>query len=319
MGLGMPRPRQNWLSPTDLYNVLNLAGHDLVGFHRREFWPRRAFGLGTFVNRIIGSLPFLNKLCWRYYAIARSRRALKPQDYSVTVLIPCRNEKGNIESCVRRLPEMGTGRQEILFVEGGSSDGTYEECLRVKAQFSERNIHVIKQMSKGKGDAVRLGFLTARGQIVMILDSDLAVPPEFLPRVYAALADGTAEFVNCTRLIYPMSEGAMRPLNYVANRVFANVISYLIGQKLTDTLCGTKALFKDDYARIDDEIQRRGSLDPFGDFDLLFGAARHNLHMVEIPIRYVARVYGTTQISRFSDGWRLLRMVWYAFWEIKAR
>jgi len=317
-GLAMPRPQQNWLSQTDLVNVLNLAGFEVVRFHRSEFWPRRAFGLGTLLNRFVGSLPLLNRLCWRFYVVARSRNVIKSKDYTVSVLIPCRNEKGNIEACVQRMPEMGIGPQEILFIEGGSNDGTYEECLSVKARYSERNIGVLRQTGKGKGDAVRLGFLKARGQIIIILDSDLTVPPESLPRVYAALADGIAEFVNCTRLIYPMPRDAMRPLNYVMNRLFAIVISYLLGHKLTDTLCGTKALFKEDYISISKDIQRLGSVDPFGDFDLLFGAARRSLHTIEVPIRYDARTYGTSQISRFSDGWQLLRMVWYAFWEMRA-
>jgi len=319
LGLGMPRPAQNWLSRNDLDNVLALTRYELISFHRRELSPRRLLGLGSIINRAIAPLPLVNRLCWRYYFVARSKAYTTPKGSSVTVLVPCRNEKGNIESCVRRIPEMGEGETEILFVEGNSSDGTYEECLRIKDIYAHRKIRVLKQTGKGKADAVRLGFDAAQGGIIMILDGDLTVAPEYLPRVYVALTDGCAEFVNCTRLIYPMEPGAMRPLNYVANRWFAYILSYLLNQKLTDTLCGTKALFKEDYLKINQERGKRGFMDPFGDFDLIFGAAYRNLHIVEIPVRYDARSYGETQISRFSDGLKLIRIVWRAFRWLKTR
>jgi hypothetical protein len=318
-GLGMPRPRQNWLSRTDLYNVLALTRYEVVSFQSRELSPRRLLGIGSLLNRAIAPLPPFNRLCWRVYLVARSLVHTIPDRRSVTVLVPCRNERGNIEACVRRLPDMGEGRTEILFVEGGSSDGTYEECIRVRDAYPDRNIRVLKQTGKGKGDAVRLGFAEATGEIVMILDSDLTVPPEYMPRVYAALTEGHAEFVNCTRLIYPMEKGAMQSLNYIANRLFAHIMSYLLNQRLSDTLCGTKALFRQDYLKIEAERQRLGSLDPFGDFDLIFGAARRNLRMVEVPVRYHARTYGETQIHRFSDGVRLFQMVWHAFRRLKTR
>ena len=295
-GFGMPRPRQNWLSRTDLYNVLALTRYEVIHYQTRELVPRRLFGIGSLLNRAIAPIPPFNRICWRVYLVARSLAHATPRQRSVTVIVPCRNERGNIEDCVRRTPDMGDHGTEILFIEGGSSDGTFEECLRVRDAYPHRKIRVLKQTGKGKGDAVRLGFAEASGDIVVILDSDLTVPPEYLPRVYYALTDGHAEFVNCTRLIYPMEKGAMRPLNYVANRLFARVISYLLNQRLSDTLCGTKALFKEDYLKIEEARQRLGSLDPFGDFDLIFGAARRNMRMVEIPVRYDARKYGETQI-----------------------
>lgn len=318
-GLGMPKPQQNWLSKNDFYNVLALTRFEVISHQSRELSPRRLLGLGSLLNRAIAPLPPFNRLCWRVYLVGRSLAYATPSERSVTALVPCRNEKGNIEDCVRRLPDMGDGKTEILFVEGGSSDGTYEECVRVRDAYPNRKIRVLKQTGKGKGDAVRLGFAEASGDIVMIVDSDLAVPPEYMPRVYSALTDGHAEFVNCTRLVYPMEKGAMRPLNYIANRLFAQIISYLLNQRLSDTLCGTKAMFKEDYLKIEEERQRRGSLDPFGDFDLIFGASRLNLRMVEIPVRYAARTYGETQIARFRDGVRLFRMVWHAFRMLKTR
>lgn len=318
IGRAMPRPTLNWFAFNELVDLLKLEEHDLVQWQRREISPIRLLGLGSIVNKFLAPLPGFNALCFRYYLVARSRRSAEQRAAGVTLLIPCRNEKGNIEGCVKRSPEFGSFT-ELLFVEGNSSDGTYEECCRVRDTFPERRIRVLKQTGKGKGDAVRLGFHEAAGDIVMIVDSDLAVPPEYMPRIYRFLAEGGGEFINCTRLVYPMAEGAMKPLNYVANRLFAKVLSYLLNQRFSDTLCGTKALFKDDYMAIEAERTRLGSLDPFGDFDLIFGAARANLKIVEIPVRYDARSYGSTQISRFADGWMLFKMVWRAFRQLKAR
>ena len=207
---------------------------------------------------------------------------------------------------------------EILFVEGHSRDGTYEECLRVKEAYPDRNIRTFQQPAKGKGDAVRLGFTRAKGDIVMILDADLTVAPESMPKFYHALVGGHGEFVNGTRLVYPMSDGAMRTLNAIANRSFAMIFSYLLNQRFTDTLCGTKALWREDYDRIAAGRTYFGEFDPFGDFDLIFGAAKLNLKIVEVPVRYAERTYGETQISRFRDGWLLLRMVALAWRKLKV-
>lgn len=318
VGMSAQRPKQNWFAFRELIDLLQLENYDVIQSQRRELSPMRLLGLGTLINRYVAPLPLINLLCWRSYIVARSRSSSHRRNATITALIPCRNEKGNIESCVTRMPEMGAGT-EILFVEGNSHDGTYEECLRVQKAYPERNIRVLKQTAKGKGDAVRLGFHEAAGDIVVIVDSDLTVPPEYMPRVHEALSSGTAEFVNCSRLVYPMESGAMRPLNFIANRAFAALISYLINQRLSDTLCGTKALFREDYLRIESERRRLGSLDPFGDFDLIFGAARNNLRIMEIPVRYFPRDYGETQISRFRDGWELAKMVWHAFREFKAQ
>jgi SAM-dependent methyltransferase len=318
-GFGMPRPPQNWLAYNDFSNLLDITGFNLVSFQRRELSPWRFLGLGSVINRYIAPLPWINSINWRYYIVAQSRKSFLREDKTVSVIVPCRNEKGNIEACVSRLPNMGKGKMEIIFVEGNSSDATFEECLRVQDKYPNKNIQVLKQQGRGKSDAVKLGVRKAKGEILIIFDSDLAVPAEYMPRVYNALTEGGAEFVNCTRLIYPMEKRAMRPLNYVANRLFAIILSYLLDRRLTDTLCGTKALFKDEFDRIDEEIQRHGSYDPFGDFDLIFGAASRNLRTVEIPVRYEARRYGETQISRFRDGLRLFRMVFVAFYRLKFR
>jgi SAM-dependent methyltransferase len=319
LGLKMPQIQQNWLSTSDMQALLALSDYEVVRREWRQLLPRHAFGIGPFINRFVATLPGIRQLCLRNYVVARPLPRLKPSDNpaSATVLVPCRNEKGNIENAVKRLPQFAPDL-EILFVEGHSKDGTYEECERVKAAYPDRDIKVFRQPGKGKGDAVRKGFAEARGDILMILDADLTVPPEDMPKFYNALVTRRGEFVNGTRMVYPMEDTAMRTLNNIANRGFAKIFSYLLNQRFTDTLCGTKVLWKRDYDRISANRHYFGDFDPFGDFDLIFGAAKLNLRIVEVPIRYAGREYGETQISRFAHGWLLLRMVIFAWRKLKA-
>ena len=314
----MPQPPVNFISNTDFLNILDLSDFEAVRTKARQLVPRKAFGLGRLVNRYIAPLPIIHKLCLRTYIVARSRRIQARRNASVSVIIPCRNERGNIEAAIERLPRFAS-RMEIVFVEGHSTDGTYQECLRVRDLYAGSwDIKVFKQPGKGKGDAVRKGFDAAIGDILMILDADLTVPPETLPKFYAAITSGKGEFVNGTRLVYPMEHEAMRPLNLIANRLFAFVFSFLINQRFTDTLCGTKVLTDAAYRRIAEQRHYFGDFDPFGDFDLILGAAKSSLKIVEIPIHYGSRTYGETQISRFRDGLMLLRMVLFAFRKLKA-
>ena len=238
------------------------------------------------------------------------------REYSVSIIIPCRNERGNIEAAIDRIPQFGAS-QELIFVEGGSSDGTFEEIERIIAAYPKKNISLHRQTGKGKGDAVRLGFSHARNELLMILDADLTTPPETLPKFYHALADGKGEFINGSRLIYPMEEEAMRFLNLLANKFFSIAFSWLLGQQVKDTLCGTKVLLRRHYDQIAANRSYFGDFDPFGDYDLLFGATRLNLKIIEVPIRYRERTYGATNIDRWRHGWLLLRMVDFAARRIK--
>ncbi|MGD9922892.1 MAG: glycosyltransferase [Pseudorhodoplanes sp.] len=318
VGLKMPQPPTNYLNTTDFLNILDLADFEPIKMDYRQLVPRRLLGLGTLINRFVAPIPGIRRLCLRTYVVARSRTAKRPADMSASIVIPCRNERGNIETAIKRLPPFGKS-QEIIYVEGNSSDGTFEECLRVQQAYSgTHDIKVLKQDGRGKGDAVRKAFAHASGDILMILDADLTMPPEALPKFHAAIECGKADFVNGTRLVYPMDDEAMRPLNFLANRFFAGVFSYLVNQRFSDTLCGTKAMSRKHYEAIARGRDYFGEFDPFGDFDLIFGAAKQNLKIVEVPVHYGARVYGETQISRFRDGWLLLRMVGFAFMKLKA-
>jgi SAM-dependent methyltransferase len=322
LGMRMPQGQQNWLSTSDIVNLLDLAGWEPVRREWRQLIPKRLFGLGTLVNRYVAPLPGIRRLCVRNYVVARPQSAAQEvtvdgKPASVTVLIPCRNERGNIENAIRRLPRFAPD-VEVIYVEGNSQDNTYEECLRVRDAYPDWDIKVMKQPGKGKGDAVRAGFNVARGDILIILDADLTVPPETMGKFYQAMVSGRGEFVNGTRLVYPMAPEAMRFLNFLANRAFARIFSFLLNQRFTDTLCGTKVLWRKDYETIVANRHYFGDFDPFGDFDLIFGAAKQNLKIVEVPVRYADRSYGETQISRFTHGWLLARMVVFAWKKLKA-
>ena len=312
------QPTINFIATTDFLNLMDLADFEVINHEQRQLVPRRCFGLGPVINRYIAPLPGIRKLCLRTYIVGRPVGPVPDQKLSVSVVIPCRNEKGNVENAILRMPRFAAS-QEILFVEGNSSDGTFAECERVRDAYRDRwDIKVMEQDGKGKGDAVRKGFAAATGDVLMILDADLTVPPEVLPKFHAIIESGKAEFVNGTRLIYPMEQQAMRPLNFIANRCFAYIFSYLVNTRLTDTLCGTKVLLRKDYEVLARERNYFGNFGPFGDFDLIFGAAKQNLKIIETPIHYMARTFGETQISRFRDGWLLLRMVWFAYRKLKA-
>lgn len=317
VGLKAPMSQANWLGMHDLAAMLDLADFEVIRREWRTLLPLSMFGLGDVLNRVVAPLPGIRGLCLRHYLVARSRRRVAPKPRSASVVIPARNERGNIEAAVQRLP-MFCEHVEIIFVEGHSKDGTLDEMYRVKASYPDRDIKIFVQDGKGKGDAVRKGFDAATGEVLMILDADLTVAPEEMPRFFRQIADGKGEFVNGSRLVYPAEDQAMRTLNLIANHCFSIIFSWLLNQRFTDTLCGTKVLRKSHYERISANRLYFGDFDPFGDFDLIFGAVKLNLKVVEVPIRYLARTYGETQISRFRHGWLLLRMVVFAWRKLKA-
>jgi SAM-dependent methyltransferase len=316
-GVKAPMPDVNWLGMRDLAALLELAGFTVIRREWRTLLPLRLLGLGDLFNRLLAPLPAVRTLCLRHYLVARSRSVAAPVPRSASVVIPARNERGNIEAAVRRLPQF-CERVEIVFVEGHSKDGTLDEMHRVKAAYPDRDIKIFVQDGKGKGDAVRKGFAEATGEVLMILDADLTVPPEQMPKFFRQIAEGRGEFVNGSRLVYPMEDQAMRTLNLIANHAFSLIFSWLLNQRFTDTLCGTKVLRKSHYERIAANRLYFGDFDPFGDFDLIFGAVKLNMQVVEVPIRYLARTYGETQISRFRHGWLLLQMVVFAWRKLKA-
>ncbi|MGC8742636.1 MAG: glycosyltransferase [Verrucomicrobiia bacterium] len=313
LGFKSPTPPQNWLSLSDVKNLLLLAGWDVVHTETKILLPINIPAISSFINRWIA--PLFKNFCLSIFIVARP----KPEplnDFSCSVIVPCRNEAGNIEAAVKQIPQLGR-RTEIIFVEGGSSDNTWDEILRVKEKYNDKNIIAIKQSGSGKANAVRDGFKIASGEFLIILDADLTVHPQDLIKFYRARQSGAGEFINGVRLVYPMEKEAMRFLNMVANKFFGLAFSWLLSQPVKDTLCGTKALMKSDYLNIEKNRSYFGDFDPFGDFDLLFGAKKLNLKIVDLPVRYRSRSYGETNIHRWRHGWMLLKMVVFAAKRLK--
>lgn len=307
---------QNWLAPDDLVNLLYLADFEVIRRTQEIGCPIPLPILSRFANRYLVKLWPFRFLALTNVLVARPRPVALEKDVSVTVVVAARNEAGNIEEIFARVPELGLGT-ELIFVEGHSKDETYTTIERHIARNPGRRVKLFKQPGRGKGDAVREGFRNATGDLLMILDADLTVRPEDLPRFYEAWKSGKAEFVNGVRLVYPMQDGAMRFLNSIGNKFFSFAFSWLLGQSIKDTLCGTKVLSRRDYETIAANRAYFGEIDPFGDFDLIFGAARYSRKIVDLPVRYGERTYGVTNIQRWSHGLLLLRMVAKAMRKIK--
>ncbi len=308
LGLSTPTLDQNWLTVEDLAGLLTLADAQLIRSWPEILFPLSVPLLNTFANRYVVKVWPFSLLGLTNMIIARPSPAPRGEEPTVSVVVPVRNEAGNIPRILADVPKMGA-ETEIIFVEGDSTDDTDRVIEQQMALHPDRQCHLFRQTGRGKGDAVRVGFAQARGDLLMILDGDLTVPPEDLPRFYDAMRQGKGEFVNGVRLVYPMEKQAMRFLNLVGNKFFSLAFSWLLGQPIKDTLCGTKVLWRADYERIARNRHYFGDFDPFGDFDLLFGSAKLNLKMLEIPVRYRERTYGATNIQRWRHGWLLLKMV----------
>jgi SAM-dependent methyltransferase len=315
LGIVTPTLPQNWLTTSDLENLLRLSGYEPLRTWPEVVAPLPLPGAGI-ANRVLAKIAPFRWFDMTNFMVARPAAQQSTHLPMVSVVVAARNESGHIDELIARIPEMGGGT-EILFVEGNSTDDTFDAIERAITANPQRNCRLLKQPSKGKGDAVRAGFAAAMGDIFMILDADISVPPEDLPRFYEVLVSGRGEFANGVRMVYPMQDQAMRFANLVGNKFFAWAFSWLLGQPIRDALCGTKVMWKADYERIAANRKYFGEFDPFGDFDLLFGAAKLNLKIMEVPIRYRARRYGETNISRWRHGVVLLRMVIFAARRIK--
>ena len=312
------KPIRNWVTSGDVRNLLALADLEAVTVSREILWPKKIPLLTTLLNGIVARIWGIRQLCLSWWVVAKPAHVPAARELSVSIVVPCRNEAGMIAEIVERTPKLGT-ESELIFVEGGSTDDTAMEIERQIAAHPERQIALYAQTGKGKGDAVRLGFAHARNELLMILDADLTVAPEDLPKFYRAVVDGHADFANGSRLVYDMQAGAMQFLNVFGNKFFSAVFSALLEQPIKDTLCGTKVLRRSDYEAIARARGYFGDFDPFGDFDLLLGAARQRLRIVDVPVRYAARTYGQTNISRFRHGLLLLQMAAFGFYKLKIK
>jgi hypothetical protein len=287
---------QNWLDENDIENILNISGFEVISTQ----------------TRLMGLIMLTT-------ARKRPEGVKLKKEYSVSIIVPARNEEGNIPKIALSIPKFGKW-QEIVFVEGNSKDKTWD---KIQIELSKKHkayltLKAFKQSGKGKADAVWLGFEKAKGEILMIYDADRTVSPTDLPKFYKVLATSLGEFANGSRMVYPMENDSMRFLNQIGNKLFGFIFTKILGQNFKDTLCGTKALFRKDYVYIRKHNKRYFKMDPFGDFALIFGAIKNNLKVVEIPIRYRERVYGTTNINRFRHGLMLLKMTLLAYKEFRS-
>jgi hypothetical protein len=310
LGLRQGPPIVTFITQADLEQLARLAGFELVRLRPVAYLPWHFFGLGSLMNMVMPAVPGLRWLSLVTVAVLRPTLAVDRDRPSLSIVIPARNERGNIEDALRRMPSFGAPT-EVIFVEGHSSDGTWEEIQRVTSEWDGRaglRVRACQQTGRGKADAVRLGFSKATGDVLTILDADLTMPPERLTRFYDAYCQGAADFVNGTRLVYPMEGEAMRFLNRLGNVFFAKLLSFVLDVRLGDSLCGTKLVSRRDYERFVRWRSDFGDFDPFGDFELLFPAAVLGTGIIDIPVYYRARTYGTTNIRRFHDGAILFRM-----------
>jgi hypothetical protein len=304
-----------FVTRVDLQNIAKVAGFEIVRQRQALYCPLRLLGLGTVVNRVMPLIPLARWMSLTSIVVLRP--IVPASQQGISCVIPARNERGNIENALKRFPDLGR-QAEIIFVEGHSSDGTWEEILRVSTTYRDQfRILAVQQKGKGKADAVRLGFSQAREELLVILDADLTMPPEMLSRFAFAYDQGHGDFINGSRLVYPMEGAAMRFLNRLGNVFFAKMLSAVLDVRLGDSLCGTKLVTKHDYERMIAWRRDFGEFDPFGDFELLFPAAELGLEIVDVPVRYLARTYGETNIQRFRHGLQLLKMTWVGLVRIK--
>ena len=295
--LRFPESPRNFITNRDICSVLHLQGFDIVEEGLTLPVPKRIPVLGDLINAIVPEVPVLRFVSSLQYIAARPRIPRPP--LSCSVVIPCHNEADNIQECLRRVPNIGT-RTEIVVVDDGSTDDTCQRVKEVMAADSRVRLIVLEK-NQGKASAVRAGFEAAEGDVLMILDADMAVTPEELPKFLTPLQDGTADLVNGTRLIYPMHGKAMKVANFLGNKGFCFLASKVIRQRVSDTLCGTKAFLKRDFVRMP-----ISGTEHWGDFDLLFGAARLKLRILEIPVHYTERRAGKSKMRAMIEGWSFL-------------
>jgi SAM-dependent methyltransferase len=318
LGMKVPRTEQNWLSTGDIQNLLELAGFEALDTHRIVLFPKYVPLLSGFLNSFCARLPFLSKLCMTQVVVARMRpQPIPAENLSVSVVVPCKNEKGNVEDAARRIPALARVT-EIIFCDDQSTDGTVDEVLRVRSLYPEKSIRLEHGPGVCKSRNVWAGFNSAAGDILMILDGDLTTIPEELPYFVDVIASGQAEFVNGSRLVYPVPKGAMNGANMLGNKFFSVAFTYLLGQRVKDTLCGTKVLWKSDWERIKPMVGSWGTEDRWGDYELLFGAAKLNLKILDLPVHYQERIYGSTKMTKvFRNGLVMLKMCWHGFLKLK--
>lgn len=295
----MPEGPHNFIEKRILGNMIEMVGFSVSYSGYLLLFPKWIPILSYIMNSIGVRIWGLNRLSAVQYMIIQPEfKKTFDLGLGCSVIIPCHNEEDNIESAVRRIPSMGK-ETEIIVVNDGSTDGTAEKVRALQKEISNLKL-VDYSPNRGKGQAVKQGFDAATQEVIMILDADVSTPPEELPRFFEPLNRGVCQFVNGTRMVYPMEEQAMRTVNLFFNKMFGYMMSFITQQTLTDTLCGTKALYRSDYKRM------QWGIDRWGDFDLLFGAAKMGSKIMEVPVHYLTRQSGESKMKSLKHGIHLL-------------
>lgn len=308
----------NWLSEYDLRNALHLAGFEWLKTYRIILLPIPIPIVSYFFNRLVARLPGAERLCLINVLVARqSPKPIAPEDVSISVIIPCKNEKGNIRSTVERMPDMGK-YLELIFCDDNSTDGTADKIIECKKIYPNKNIKLIHGPGICKAENVLEGFRAATCEVLMILDGDLTIMPEELPQFLLALVEGKGELINGSRFIYPFSRSAMKFGNFLGNKLFSMFFSFMLDQRIKDTLCGTKVFWRSDWENMEKLHGTWGIKDIWGDYELLFAAAKLNLRIVDLPVHYQERIYGTTKmVNVFWNAWNFFSF--YLFGLIKLK
>jgi glycosyltransferase involved in cell wall biosynthesis len=314
--LKAPQSMHNWISAYDINNLLELSNFEPLQNRTIILFPYNIPGLSYLLNRFFAKLPISRFFTMQRLNIARPLFD-NSKEYSVSVVIPCKNEAGNIEDAVKRIPQLGS-HTEIIFGDDKSTDGTPDIVREMIARYPEKDIKLVNSPGVSKAMNVWTCFDHATCDILMILDADLTVIPEELPYFYEAIARRKGEFINGSRLVYPMHKGAMRLFNVVGNKFFSIAFTYILETKIKDTLCGTKVLWRNDYEHIKKLRGSWGINDRWCDYELIFGAAKRHLKIVDMPVHYMERTYGETKMTnRIKNGRIMLRMCWAALKKIK--
>ena len=308
------RINQNWLNRRDYENLFNNCGFQVIKKTKALLVPINIPILSNIINWLFHQIPFIRRFgLLDIYTLKKRIPRERLPDFSVSVIVPCKNESENIPAIIPRMPGMGRFT-EIVFVDDLSTDDTHKCMQEQKEKFPDVPVKIVDGSGLGKGAACRKGFEAATGDILMILDADLTVPPEVLPDFFEIIQAGHAEFVNGSRQVYQLEEDSMRMANCIGNGFFAYLFSFLMGFRVNDTLCGTKVFFRKHYPLILESREFFATNDVWGDFDLLFAASRHNLMYTEHPVHYFPRTYGETKMGRRLHNAQIMFRNWYNAW-----
>ncbi len=312
--------KNNFLPSSYLDNLYSSCNLELIRQEKIIALPINIPFLTKIINRIF-RLPLLNFFCMSNIAILKKKikNSSNHKDLKISFIIPCKNEQDNIKVFEQKINE-NTEPDEYLFGDDNSSDKTSDEIDKLIEKLSDKKI--IKYNGPGicKSENVYKGIDLSSGDIIVIYDADHTVSFEDIKFSVSIMKKTNVDFINCTRMIYPQKDGAMKFANFIGNTIFASLFSLLFKKKITDTLCGTKIFYKKDWEKIKENTSQWGMKDLWGDFDLLIGAYKNNLKITEVPVTYYERRENETKMtSLISNTLRMFFIVIYSYYKLRLR